>query len=173
MTCCQHKGTHPQHAEPANPSENRGDNAIHHQLESVSRCNTNVECNQRSRPGSNRVPDLLGGQDHYFRAISDLAARDEFYPSSEKVRRFAKERHRQMTEAMEQASKKSIFRQIATEIPLKAGRRTFRRFNGRYTELTELKGISHSIPVPRTEIADPMGSQRERYLFRRVKKGEP
>jgi len=98
---------------------------------------------------------------------------NEFYPSPEKVRRFAKERHRQMTEAMEQASKKSIFRQIATEIPLKAGRRTFRRFNGRYTELTELKAFSHSIPVPRTEIADPMGSQRERHLFRRVKKGEP
>ncbi|MGH6634675.1 MAG: hypothetical protein ACRED0_00560 [Gammaproteobacteria bacterium] len=97
----------------------------------------------------------------------------EFYPSPEKVRRFAKERHRQMAKAMEEAEKEPIFSKFATQIPLKAGRRTFQRLMGRYTDVTELKSISHSIPIPRTEIADPLGSQRERFLFRRAKKGEP
>ena len=96
----------------------------------------------------------------------------EFYPSPEKVRRFSKERHRQMAEAMEKANQESVFRQIVTEIPLKAGRRTFSTFRGKYSEISSLKGISHYIPIPRTEIADPMGSARERYLFRRAKKGD-
>lgn len=96
----------------------------------------------------------------------------EFYPSPEKVRRFSKERHRQMAEALETANEQSILRQLMTEIPLKAGRRTFSKFGDRYSDVSSLKGISHSVPIPRTEIADPMGSARERYLFRRAKKGD-
>ena len=96
----------------------------------------------------------------------------EFYPSPEKVRRFSKERHRQMAEAMERANQESVLRQLVTEIPLKAGRRTFSKFNSKYSDVSRLKGISHYIPIPRTEIADPMGSARERYLFRRAKKGD-
>lgn len=96
----------------------------------------------------------------------------EFFPSPEKVRRYAKERRRQMSQALEEAEQSSIFRQIVTEIQLKAGRRTFQWFHGRYTDIMELKEISHSIPMPRTEVADPMGSARERHLFRHAKDGE-
>lgn len=103
-------------------------------------------------------------------ALPDLK---EFRPSSMKSRQFSKERHRQMNEAMEEASKDSIWRQITTHIPLKAGRRTFQTINGRYTDPMELKGMSHSVALPRSEISDPAGAARDRLLYRRAKKDSP
>ena len=106
-------------------------------------------------------------------ALDALPVLKEFMPPSEKVKRFAKERHRQMNEAMEEASKDSILRQIVTNIPLKAGRRTFQRIQGRYTDVTELKSMSHSVALPRSEIFDPAGSARERFLMRRARRNSP
>ncbi len=106
-------------------------------------------------------------------ALDALPYLKEFRPSSVKSRRFLMERHRQMNKVVEEASKNSIWRQIATHIPLKAGRRTFQTIQGRYTTPTELKEVSHSVPLPRSEIADPAGSARERLLFRNSKKGSP
>lgn len=103
-------------------------------------------------------------------ALPDLK---EFHPSSLKMRRFSKERHRQMNVAMEEASKDSIWRQLTTHIPLKAGRRTFQTINGQYTDPMELKEMSHSIAMPRSEISDPAGAARERLLYRKAKKDSP
>lgn len=115
------------------------------------------------------VTDLQAGLD----ALDALPALKEFRSSSMKALRFAKERRRQMNEAFEEASKNSIFRQLATHIPLKAGLRSFQAINGRYTDPMELKGMSHSIAIPRSEISDPAGAARERLLFRRAKRDSP
>lgn len=106
-------------------------------------------------------------------ALDALPDLKEFHPSSLKVRRFSKERQRQINEAIEEASKDSIWRQITTHIPLKAGRRTFQTINGQYTDPMELKGMSHSVALPRSEISDPAGAARERLLYRRAKKDSP
>jgi hypothetical protein len=110
--------------------------------------------------------DLQGRLD----ALNALPDLKEFRPSSVKMRRFLKERQLQMNTAIEEASKDSIWRQIATHIPLKAGRSTFQAIRGRYTNPTELKEMSHSIALPLSEISDPAGAERERRLFRRAKK---
>jgi len=78
-----------------------------------------------------------------------------------------------MNEVVEQARKQSIWNQFATQVPLKAGRRTFQTIQGRYTNPTELKGMSHSIALPLSEISDPAGAERERRLYRRAKKDSP
>lgn len=75
-----------------------------------------------------------------------------------------------MDEAIEEASKNSIFYRLATRIPLKAGVRSFQTIEGKYTDPMELKGMSHSIPLPRSVISDPAGAERDRLLFRRAKR---
>lgn len=106
-------------------------------------------------------------------ALDALPVLKEFMPPSAKTRRFAKERHRQMNEAMEEASNDSIWRKLTTNIPLKAGRRTFQRIEERYTDVMELKSMSHSVALPRSEIFDPAGSARERFLMRRARRDSP
>ncbi len=94
----------------------------------------------------------------------------EFHPPAVKVNRFLKERRLKMNDAMENASKNSIWRQVATEIPLKGGIRTFHSREGQYSRPMELKPISHSIAIPLSEVSDPLGSARERLQFRRIRK---
>jgi len=103
--------------------------------------------------------------------LGSLPDLKEFHLSSMKMRRFAKERQLRMNESMEEASKDSIWGQIATHIPLKAGRRMFQAINGQYTAPTELNEMSHSVALPKSEITDPAGAARERVLFRRSKRG--
>jgi hypothetical protein len=106
-------------------------------------------------------------------AANALPILKEFMPSSEKSKRFTKERHRQINEAFEEASKGSLWTQLATNIPLKAGRRTFQTIQGRYTDPMELKSMSHSVALPRSEIFDPAGSALERLLMQRAKRDAP
>lgn len=115
------------------------------------------------------VTELQGRLD----AIDALPDLKEFRPSSVKMRRFSKERQRKINEAVEEASKDSIWRQITTHIPLKAGRRTFQTFNGVYTDPMELKEMSYSAPLPRSEVSDPAGAARERLLCRMAKRDSP
>jgi len=99
-------------------------------------------------------------------ALDALPDLKELAPSFAKIHRFAKERAKQMGKAFDDASKESIFRQLTTHVVLKAGRRTFQSQDNRYTEPMELKGISHTIALPLSEIFDPTGAARNRYLFK-------
>ncbi len=94
----------------------------------------------------------------------------EFHTPAGKSQRFLKERNHQMNKAMEEARKNSLWTQIATEIPLKGGTRTFHRMQGKYTAPMELKPMSHSIAIPLSEVSDPLGSAHERLRFRSMKK---
>lgn len=106
-------------------------------------------------------------------ALEALPNLKEFHPPSSKVLRFEKERHRKINEAFEEASKNSILRQIATEIRLKGGLRTFQHFQDHYTAPMELKPHSQTMALPRSETSDPLGAARERLQFRRATKDTP
>ncbi len=106
-------------------------------------------------------------------ALDALPDLKEFHPSSLKMRQFSKARQRKINEAFEEASQNSIWRQMTTHISLKAGTRTFQTINGQYTDPMELKEMSHSVALPRSEISDPAGAARERLLYRRAKKDTP
>lgn len=103
--------------------------------------------------------------------LDELPWLKELVPPSGKCHRFAKERTKQMNEAFEEASKDSIWRQITSRVVLKAGLRSFQTINGQYTTPMELKSVSHSMALPRSEIADPAGAARDRYFFKTVPKG--
>jgi len=114
--------------------------------------------------------EVIAALETQLAALDALPRLKEFAPVSAKVHRFAKERGKQMNKAFDEASKDSIWRQLTSHVVLKAGRRTFQSIQGRYTEPTELKGISHSMALPRSEISDPAGAARERYLFKTTTK---
>lgn len=139
-----------------------------------------VEYLKQRSADSAEAEEVRGLADEVAKTLQDeldtldaLPTLKEFMPPSNKSRRFAMERRRQINDAMEEASKDSIWRQIATNIPLKAGRRTFQTIQGRYTDVTELKSISHTVALPRSEICDPAGSARERFLMRRARRDSP
>lgn len=116
--------------------------------------------------------EVIAAVKNYVDAINALPWLKELVPVSVKAHRFSRERGKQISTALEEATKDAIWRQLASHVVLKAGRRTFQNIQGCYTEPMELKGISHSTVIPRSEISDPAGAALKRFLFRNTTKDE-
>lgn len=108
---------------------------------------------------------ILEAMRAYYDPLKALPVAEELRPSSEQKIRFEKERGRLMNDAFEEASKDSFFRQVATSIPLKAGRSMFFMRDGEMGETTPMMSASHSVAVPRSETIDKVGSDMQRRQF--------
>lgn len=105
-------------------------------------------------------------------AQSSLPMLNELRPPTRLRRLFARARAKQMNESVEEASKDSIWRQIATQITIKAGRGTFSYRDANYGPSMKLSSMSHSIELPRREAFDPIGNSIRHLGFRLAKRDE-
>jgi hypothetical protein len=104
------------------------------------------------------------------KALSDLPRLKELRPSSRLRHQFALARAKQMSDSMEKASKNSLWRQIATRIPIKAGGGSFNYRNSSYGPSMQMSSVSHSIEMPRREVFDPVGNAIRSLEFRLAKR---
>ena len=114
------------------------------------------------------VVDTLEQTSKYF---DELPRLNELRPPMSLRRLFALARARQMSDSVEEAQKNSLWRQIATEIPIKAGRGTFSYHNASYGPSMKMSSFSHSIEMPRREVFDPVGNAI-RLLQYRLARGD-
>lgn len=106
------------------------------------------------------------------RSFDELPRLNELRSPMSLRRQFALARARQMNDSVEEAQKDSIWRQIATEIPIKAGRGTFNYQNTSYGPSMKMSSFSHSIEMPRREVLDPVGNAIRLMQFRLARKDE-
>ena len=92
-------------------------------------------------------------------ALAALPRLTELSPSPNLQRQFSKARAKQINKAMMAERKKSIIRQIVTEVPIKAGIGWFSFRDGAYTEPSYLKSVSHSVELPRRSTLDTVGAE--------------
>lgn len=105
-------------------------------------------------------------------AQSSLPMLNELRPPTKLRRLFARARAKQMNESFKAASEDSIFRQISTQITIKAGRGTFSYRDADYGPSMHLSSMSHSIELPRREVFDPIGNSIRHHGFRLAKRDE-
>lgn len=110
--------------------------------------------------------------DQVTNAQSSLPMLNELRPPTKLRRLLARARVKQMNESVDAAREKSIFRQIATQITIKAGRGTFSYSDANYGPSMTLSLMSHSIELPRREAFDPIGNSIRHLGFRLAKRGE-
>lgn len=108
--------------------------------------------------------------ENLIKEIEELPRLNELKPSTHLQRQFALARAKQMNKSREEASEQSILRQIATQIPLKAGKGCFSYRNGHFGEANQLSSFSYSIELPRREVLDPVGYAIRGYHLRRTKR---
>lgn len=101
---------------------------------------------------------------------SSLPNLNELHPPLKLRRLFARARGKQMEASMERAQENSIFRQIATHIPIKAGAGTVNTRDANFDQPLKLSTISYSIELPRREAFDPIGNAIRHYQFRNAQK---
>ena len=94
-----------------------------------------------------------------MQSLEALPRLTELRPPPTLQRQFAKARAKQMNKAMMAERRKSIIRQIVTEVPIKAGIGWFSFRDGAYTEPSYLKSISHSVELPRRATLDTVGTE--------------
>jgi len=95
----------------------------------------------------------------HMQALDALPRMTKLRPPPTLQRQFSKARAKQINKAMMAERKKSIIRQIVTEVPLKAGIGWFSFRDGAYTEPSYLKSISHSVELPRRATLDTVGAE--------------
>jgi len=88
-------------------------------------------------------------------------------------RQFSGAHAKQMEAASEDAKKYSIIRQIATEIPIKAGIGSFSFHEGNLTEPTHFHSVSTSISLPRRYATDTVGYEINGMMFRLANRDRP
>lgn len=108
--------------------------------------------------------------ENLIKEIEELPRLNELKPSTHLQRQFALARAKQMNKSREEASEQSILRQIATQIPLKAGKGCFSYRDGHFGESSQLSSFSYSIELPRREVLDPVGYAIRGYHLRTTKR---
>jgi hypothetical protein len=103
--------------------------------------------------------DTIQALKNQMQVLAELPRLTELRPSPTLQRQFSKARAKQIHKAMMVERKKSILRQIATEVPIKAGIGWFSFRDGAYTEPSYLKSISHSVELPRRSTLDTVGAE--------------
>lgn len=106
------------------------------------------------------------------KGLRELPTLNELRPPTKLRRLFARARAKQMSDSFEEASKDSIWRAIATEIPIKAGQGTFSYRDDSYGPSMKLSSMSRSIELPHREVLDPIGNSIRHLGFRRVSRDE-
>ncbi len=94
----------------------------------------------------------------------------ELRPPPRLQRQFSGAHAKQMEAASEDAKKHSIIRQIAMEIPIKAGIGSFSFHDGNLTEPTHFHSLSTSISLPRRYVIDTVGYEIHAMMFRLAKR---
>jgi hypothetical protein len=108
----------------------------------------------------------------YIEAIEGLPRLQELRPPLQLRRLIALNRAREMRKSMDDANEKSVFRQLATETPLKAGVGWFSVSNGGVGETHRLQSFSANASLPRRALADPVGYAISGLGYRLAKRGE-
>jgi hypothetical protein len=103
---------------------------------------------------------------------SSLPMLNELRPPTKLRRLFARARAKQMDESFEEASQNSIWRQIATQINIKAGQSTFSYQDASYGPSMHLSSMSHTVELPRREAYDPIGNAIRHFGFRLATRDE-
>lgn len=114
--------------------------------------------------------DIVLSINNYHKALDALPQLKELKPSHSKIRLFSKERQKQMSKASEAAQEKSVFAKLVTRVHLKAGRSSFSWRDNNLSEKMHLSSHSYSVSLPRSEMIDPVGSSRERLMYRKTEK---
>lgn len=117
--------------------------------------------------------NILAEINSYADSLDAAMKIKEFKPQWDQIVIFGKARHKEQAEMMEEASKNSIIRQIAHQIPVKCGSGSFYKNNdGSYSERSPFASFKQEETLPVTDLIDKVGSERQLEFFRFCKRGD-
>lgn len=124
-----------------------------------------------SEPEANKfLSGLIDAITKRIASLEALSRISELTPALGIQRQFAKARARQMGKMMEDAQKESVFLQLVSHIPVKAGTGFFSFHEAGYTDTTQMKSVSQSVELPRRAVLDTVGFEMTLLMLRNVRR---
>ena len=105
-----------------------------------------------------------------IKALENLPHLLELRPPPSLERQFAMAQAKKMNNMMEESQKNSIIRQLATNIPIKAGLGCFSFRDGSYIDTSHMQSFSHSVSLPRRYVLDTVGYELSHFFLRLAKR---
>ncbi|MDX1829304.1 MAG: hypothetical protein R3342_07135 [Lutibacter sp.] len=119
------------------------------------------------------IDQIIEVSEQYYKQVTDLEVVNEFEPSDKRMTYFLKQQNKQMQELMDATeNKRSSFLDFATKISLKAGKSFFSKYNGKYTEESEMQNFRSSVEVARVQYIDEIGQIKSRIMWQNMKRNE-
>ncbi len=108
----------------------------------------------------------------YQKALDDLPVLQELRGPLQLRRAIALRKAADMRKTMDAANEKSVFRQLVTQVHIKAGIGCFSVRDGKVGETSRFGSFSHSVTLPRRAISDPVGYAIDGLFYRISKRGD-
>ena len=119
------------------------------------------------------IDQIIEVSERYYEQVTDLEVVNEFEPSDKRMTYFLKQQNKQMQELMDATeNKRNSFLDFATKISLKAGKSFFSKYDGKYTEESEMQNFRTSVEVPRIQYIDEIGQIKSRIMWQNMKRNE-
>lgn len=110
---------------------------------------------------------LIDAGSDYYEAIKQVSTRNEFCPSETRLKIYNNIYSRELNEKQkDRRSDPSSFLSMIKTIQLRTGKGMFSKLDVGYTDRTEMTKISYSAELPRGELIDPIGQEKQRRIFK-------
>jgi hypothetical protein len=119
------------------------------------------------------IDQILEASEDYFKQFSELEVVNEFEPSDQRMQYFLKQQNAQVERILEGSrKKKTSITDLFTNIHLRAGKTFFSKYEGKYTEESQMANIRSSIEVGRIQSIDEIGQIKHRLIRRNTNRDE-
>ncbi|WP_421803949.1 hypothetical protein [Flagellimonas sp.] len=119
------------------------------------------------------IDTIIQASDSYFNRFSELERVNEFEPSDERMQYFLKQQNVQMQRLRDGAEfREPTFLSMLKNIHLKAGKSSFSKYRGEYTQEFEMQHISHSFEVARIQFIDEIGQEKLKIIWQNKTRDE-
>lgn len=112
----------------------------------------------------------ISGIENPLEKLRELPVISEIKPPTQLKRQFSLARSKLMDESRSKADEKSVFLNLVSKIPIKAGLGWFKYHDNDYTEPSYMQSHSYSYTLPLRYIHNAVGSEIRRYNFRHAQK---
>lgn len=119
------------------------------------------------------IDQIISVSENYYKQLTELERINEFEPSDKRMSYFRKQQNLQMQKLMDKSeSKNNSFLGMITNINLKVGKSFFSKYEGEYSQESEMQNFKSSFEIARIQSIDEIGQEKLRLMWQNVKRNE-
>lgn len=119
------------------------------------------------------IDQVVSDSNNYYKQLSDLEFLNEFEPSETRMDYYYKQQNKLIQKLMNnEESRNESFLSMMTNISIRTGKSFFLKYDGKYTEESEMQNFKSSIEISRSRNIDEIGEEKLKLMWQNIKRDE-